>query len=78
MSYFNFVTEKDVPMPKKSGKGAPPKYPFFKMEVGESLLVPGERVGGKAYNAAIAIGRTSGKRFSGLTTEEGVRIWRTK
>jgi len=56
--------------------GAPPKYPFSKMLIGEEAFFPGARVGGKEYLAAQAVGRNKGWKFSGRTEKRGVRIRR--
>lgn len=71
--------EKTVPTPKTNGgRGAPRKYPFAEMEVGDSVFFEGERTGGKPYIAAQTIGRQKGRKFSGRKEEGGLRIWRIK
>ena len=68
----------DVPTPKASGKGRPAKYPFSKMEVGQSVFIEGAKTGGKEYLAASAIGRMKGWKFSGRSQDGGLRIWRVE
>ena len=68
--------EKNVPAPSDN-RGGPAKYPFVRMEVGDSVLFP-ECKGSisKEYRAATSVGRTKGWKFVGRTTDEGFRIWR--
>lgn len=70
------IIETNVPMPKNESRGRPPIYPFRDMDVGDSVLVSGQTVGGSAYLSAMQHGRLNGKKFSGRTEEGGVRIWR--
>lgn len=72
--------EKRVPIPDihKDGAGRPWRFPFPKMEVGDSFLFPkkmtSNRVGPYVQYAKRALGRT----FSVRTTPQGVRCWRVK
>lgn len=73
--------EKGVPLPDPMPRGGrPPKYPFGKMEVGDSILVDGSGASQdkcSAYSSAISYGRRNGKKFSGRLIAPGtVRIWR--
>lgn len=52
------------------------KYPFSRMQVGESVFFSGAKTGGKEYSAAISVGRYKGWRFGGKSEEGGLRIWR--
>lgn len=71
--------EKGVPLPARpKRKGAQPtKYPYHKMEVGDSFLVPEPP---KTFRAQVNNwGREcNGKKFCYRTTPEGVRVWRIK
>lgn len=62
----------------RSSAGAPRKYPFADMGVGDSIFFHGERIGTscKPYLAAQQIGLRAGMKFSGRTVDGGVRIWR--
>lgn len=68
--------EKDIAIPVGSAKGAPAKYPFSKMEVGDSVFFENGKTGGKEYLAAQALGRYKKWKFSGREQDGGVRIWR--
>ena len=70
--------EKNVPIPKGTGKGAgkPTIYPFSEMEVGDSVFLDGQRTGGPAYLSAMQHGRMHGKKFSARSVDGGIRIWR--
>jgi len=68
--------DKGFRIPEGSAAGAPTKYPFKQMEVGDSVFVDGQKTGGKAYLAAMATGRSQGLKFSGRNVENGIRIWR--
>ena len=69
--------EKSIPIPDVT-LGAPTKYPFTKMEVGDSSFFGGAPIGPKCkpYIAAKSRGYASGKKFTGRTVDGGVRIWR--
>mgnify|MGYP007088038871 CR=1 FL=1 len=72
-----YEIEKGVPLVAGTrGHGAPPKYPFAQMEVGDSFFVPGKKttdIGGAITYPAKKLGWT----FRSRTVEGGVRIWRT-
>ena len=68
--------EKNIPTPEGSGSGRPAKYPFTKMEVGDSVFIAGGRQGCNELNAAKVYANRTGKRFSSRTVDGGLRIWR--
>lgn len=74
--------DKNIPAPKNiGGAGAPTKWPFTKMEVGDSVLVDGiscSTAHCPGYNAAKQIANRMGFKFTGRAQGDGtVRIWRT-
>jgi len=73
------VIEKSVPIPGPA-RGKRTKYPFAKMEPGDSVLIEGEDTRGPAYQSAKAMQYNSGGavRFTARTTGTGVRIWRVE
>lgn len=62
----------DVPPPVVRG------YPFKNMAPGQSVLCAGETTAGRAYNAAQAVARRRGWKFSARREGDGIRIWRIK
>ena len=70
--------EKSVQMPKKETRGAPRKYPFLDMDVGDSVFFDGEKISQncRPYIAASVTGKNHCMKFSGRTVDGGVRIWR--
>jgi hypothetical protein len=70
--------EKDVPMPTSKGRGRPPKYPFGKMEIGDSFFVnfTGDASRCNEVVAAYQYGRQNNKAFSARKEDGGIRIWR--
>lgn len=73
--------EKNVPVPELKTRGPSPKYPWHDFEVGDSVLIKGNySAANKCKEAASArmYGYRNRKKFSTITTDEGVRIWRTK
>ena len=68
--------DKNVPMPMKYAGGAPTKYPFRAMDVGDSTFV----TGGKPSHFGGCFTKLSPKKFATRTVTEkgvvGVRIWR--
>lgn len=68
--------EKNIPMPLQV-RGAPRKYPFYDMDVGDSVFFPSvSSTASNEYRAAINAGRNHGMRFSARNIDGGLRIWR--
>ena len=72
------IIETNVPVPTESGRGRRAIYPFGDMNVGDSVFIEGQAVGGSAYAAACQHGRLHGKKFTGRTVDGGLRIWRVE
>lgn len=73
------IIENNVPMPSASnGAGRPPKYPFKKMEVGDSVFFDNEPMGSQSNPSMLSKqhGAKYGKRFTSRKEAGGVRIWR--
>lgn len=82
--------DKNAPMPPdlETRTGRRPKYPWRKMEVGDSIFIEGEGARGRAYMAGRKHGqreREQGRSFRIEAAEEtsndgtnGVRIWRVE
>lgn len=72
-----FLIEKGVPM-SKNGRSF--KYPFGKMEVGESFSLGNDSIAAARCRSAASIyGRNHNKKYSVLkTNDETYRCWRTK
>lgn len=68
--------EKNIPAPT-STRGAPQKYPFASMEIGDSIFIQGQNSQGNACMAARQHGYHHGKKFVSRSESGGVRIWRT-
>lgn len=71
-----FDIQSDIPPPDFTGRGRPFKYPFYKMDVGQSIFVQHETTKCKAAMAARSYGRASGTKFAARPEADGVRIWR--
>lgn len=77
------VIERGIPIPLKFIPRREPRYPFRKMEVGESFFMPAED-----YAMAKAMRRSLGKtareqargerKFSLRALSDGVRVWRVQ
>ena len=50
---MEFTIDKNVPVPTEQRAC---KWPFASMQVGDSVLFDGEKVNGKAYRLAMAMG----------------------
>ena len=72
-----FKIEHKIPMPKRRGGSRPAKYPFREMKVGDSFFVPDVKIYSFASQASLW-GKKLGAKFSCLTVEGGVRVWRVK
>jgi len=74
--------DKDKPIPKLSGRGAPRKYPFDELAVGESFFVPGKKSTDLGGSIGGARHRLPGRKFRTRTVTEngvdGVRVWRVQ
>jgi hypothetical protein len=70
-----FEIEKNIPAPEHTGGGARPKYPFAKMEIGDSFFAP--KMSARALsNSAQWHANKTGKKFTCNTVEGGARCWR--
>lgn len=73
---------KDIPIPS-SRRSENHKFPFDKLEVGQSFLVPNpdnlpaKQVRNRVNSLANYFGKRKDKKFVIRTTTEGVRVWRT-
>ena len=67
---------RDVPLPrptKHPGRsGRPRLYHWDRMEVGDSIIAPTQRI----LQAAIHWASTNGRRFVSRKTSKGHRVWR--
>jgi len=74
-----YTIESNIPIPT-SQRGAKEKYPFSKLEVGQSFLVDEEGV--KLQNVRTACTyaqkRMEGKKFICRAEDTGVRVWRVE
>ena len=66
--------ETDIPLPKRRGYAR--KFPFDKMEVGNSIPLPDKETYLKATSASQHYGKEHGKKFASRSTPDGFRIWR--
>lgn len=76
-----FTIEKGVPLPIHWGRGAPAKYPFNSMEVGDSFFVAGgTRERNALRTAASWAGKraTPRKRYAIRKVDGGYRCWRVE
>lgn len=71
----SFQIESGVPLPNDSGIGAPRKYPFPSMQIGDSFLVATEKAA-NARAAAKMFARRQGVQFTVRKLDSGTRIWR--
>jgi hypothetical protein len=71
---MSYEIEKGIPIPRSSEYEA--KYPFSKMEVGDSFSVEERRE--SVASAARSYGCRVGKKFSIRKEGNGMRIWRVK
>ena len=67
-----FEIEKEVPIP--AGSGGRGKYPWRKMEVGDSFLVPRSQMSREGYRPVPT--SSLGIKVSIRKEGDGVRVWR--
>ncbi|WP_446903020.1 DUF7303 family protein [Burkholderia sp. YIM B11467] len=72
-----YVIEKGLPIPS-STRGRPQRYPFSKMEIGDSFFVSGEPAAllKELSNCANYHRRNHGGNFVVRSVKGGVRAWR--
>ena len=77
---YEIEKNKEIPSPNM-GRGA--KYPFRKMEPGDSFFVECDMSDKKAANrlrssilGSSRVGRFKGQKFSTRSTKNGIRVWR--
>jgi len=66
------MIEKNIPVPRSTRQR---KYPFVDMEPGQSAFFE-EKLGGKAYKAANAVGYRYNRKYIARREDGGIRIWR--
>lgn len=72
--------EKNVPVPATSYQsGAPIKYPFADMEIGDSFVVGAEKIDGHRVRVAAShFGKRNARRFMVRQVDNGHRVWRVE
>lgn len=69
--------ESNIPIEASYTNGRPEKYPWRKMEVGDSFFVSSDTMDLKrASTYAWEAGRRTGCKFACRRQEDGIRIWR--
>lgn len=67
---MNIAIDKKIPIPT-DGRTGMMKYPWERMEVGDSFFVPGRPRCGLAVPKSVA-----GRKFTRRKTDGGMRVWR--
>jgi len=73
-SQQNYVVEKNVPQPARKTSAGVSKYPFDKMDVGDSFLFVGPIT--RIRSATAISGRRHGRRYSVRAEGNVARVWR--
>lgn len=72
-----YAVEKGIPIPKPKSGGAPSKYPWDQLAVGDSFLVPDKTK--KTFSSQLLYrGKRNGCKYIARDVEGGVRVWRVK
>ena len=73
-----YEIEKGVPLPELNGANQPIKYPWEKLAVGDSFLVPAGTVQRSSVHAATARANRAhpDRRFITRAVDGGTRVWR--
>ena len=70
---MTYKISKNIPVPDYAGPGGPSKYPWHKMEIGDSILVPSVT----AVASGHQYGKRHGMKFNARKLSDGThRIWR--
>jgi len=67
--------DKDIPVPETTRAR---KWPFIEMDIGDSVFFAEEQVNGKAYRAAMSVGRRQHRKYVARREDQGLRIWRSE
>lgn len=78
MSCEPFKIEKQVPIPEKQDHSAKTKYPFAKMEIGDSFFIPNVSKTFSIYSMVRQFNSWSGTaiRVTQRRESDGIRVWR--
>lgn len=76
-----FRIDKNLPIPNPTGQGRHSIYPFARMEVGDSFLVPPSmcppRTGLNGARRSVSMyAKRHGTKFTCRKTPDGLRVWR--
>ena len=69
----NYHIDKDVPMPPHS---ASRNYPFYRMEIGDSVFIAGKTPAGVSSSMAFQKPKKFRSRSEVKDNVKGVRVWR--
>lgn len=69
--------ESGIELPKRSGGGSV-KYPLAKMAVGDSFLIPADRVGPSTRGSVMGSAKRQGVKVSIRIVDGGLRVWRVE
>ena len=69
--------DKNIPIPHKHYL-CECKYPFNKLKIGDSFIVPKTVKDASIRTSATQFGKRHNMKFITRTVENGLRIWRTK
>lgn len=72
---MDFRIESNVPAPAVLPKS---KYPFSRMEVGDSFFIPDDKIRDRVYAAANSYGKARGQKYIVRKYGDGYRCWRKK
>jgi hypothetical protein len=75
-----YEIEKGVPLPPRirNREANRSKYPFTRMQVGDSFFVRGRQAMNRIRTAASWAAARHGMKFSCHKMDGGIRVWRTK
>ena len=71
-----YPIDDNIPLPAPL-RGAPQKYPYTKLEVGQSYFVPNvaQKKAGSGY---VQFAKRTGRKFVSRIVDGGVRVWRVE
>ena len=69
--------DSDIPIDANYTNGRPEKYPWRKMDIGDSFFVSSDMMSPKRVSTyAWEAGLRTGRKFACRRQEDGIRIWR--
>lgn len=77
MAQRRVTIQRGIPLPERPvQRQRRPRYPWARMEVGDSFLFPRRVKMSSVHNQCWTMSKRLGRKFRAIRTEDGYRCWR--